>query len=90
MTFSTPERRLIKFKPLANWTSEQVWAYIRRKGVPYNSLHERGFVSIGSEPCSRPVLPGLHEREGRWWWEEETKKECGLHEGNHVQAHTVV
>ena len=80
LTFATPERRLIKFNPLANWTSEQVWAYIRRKGVPYNSLHERGFVSIGCEPCTRPVLPGQHEREGRWWWEEETKKECGLHQ----------
>ncbi|MBP2031265.1 phosphoadenosine phosphosulfate reductase [Methanohalophilus levihalophilus] len=73
---------LLKFNPLANWTSEQVWQYIRENNVPYNELHEKGFVSIGCEPCTRPVLPGQHEREGRWWWEEATKKECGLHSGN--------
>jgi phosphoadenosine phosphosulfate reductase len=81
-TFSSPDRELIKFNPLANWTSEQVWAYIRENGVPYNPLHDRGFISIGCEPCTRPVLPGQHEREGRWWWEDATKKECGLHGGN--------
>lgn len=75
-------RQLVKFNPLANWTSQQVWAYIREHGVPYNPLHERGFVSIGCEPCTRPVLPGQHEREGRWWWEDSTRKECGLHAGN--------
>ncbi|MGH9468845.1 MAG: phosphoadenylyl-sulfate reductase [Terriglobia bacterium] len=75
-------RQLVKFNPLANWTSDQVWSYIREQGVPYNPLHERGFVSIGCEPCTRPVLPGQHEREGRWWWEDATKKECGLHSGN--------
>ena len=80
--FSTPDHELVKFNPLANWTSKQVWDYIRRQGVPYNPLHERGFVSIGCEPCTRRVLPGQHEREGRWWWEEETQKECGLHAGN--------
>jgi len=80
--FSSPEHELIKFNPLANWTSRQVWNYIRENNVPYNSLHERGFISIGCEPCTRPVLPGQHEREGRWWWEEQTKKECGLHAGN--------
>jgi phosphoadenosine phosphosulfate reductase len=69
----------VKFNPIANWTSKQVWAYIREREVPYNPLHERGFVSIGCEPCTRPVHPGQHEREGRWWWEEETLKECGLH-----------
>jgi phosphoadenosine phosphosulfate reductase len=74
--------KLIKFNPLANWSSKQVWDYIRENNVPYNELHERGYVSIGCEPCTRPVLPGQHEREGRWWWEEATKKECGLHSGN--------
>ena len=73
---------LHKFNPLANTTSEEVWLTIRALGVPFNSLHERGFVSIGCEPCTRPVLPSQHEREGRWWWEEGTKKECGLHAGN--------
>ncbi len=73
---------LVKFNPLANWTSAQVWEYIKMFDVPYNTLHERGFVSIGCEPCTRPTLPHQHEREGRWWWEEATHKECGLHAGN--------
>jgi len=75
----TDSRKLIKFNPLANWSSKEVWDYIRLSEVPYNPLHERGFISIGCEPCTRPVLPNQHEREGRWWWEEETQKECGLH-----------
>ena len=81
-TFGTPDRPLVKFNPLSNWTSAQVWAYIREHDVPYNALHDRGYVSIGCQPCTRAVNPGQHEREGRWWWEEETKKECGLHIGN--------
>jgi phosphoadenosine phosphosulfate reductase len=87
-TFGTPDRPLLKFNPLARWTSKQVWAYIREHDVPYNPLHDRGFVSIGCEPCTRPVNPGQHEREGRWWWEEETRKECGLHAGN-VEPQTI-
>lgn len=79
---AAPGQQLVKFNPLANWSSERVWDYIRGNEVPYNSLHERGFVSIGCEPCTRPVLPNQHEREGRWWWEEATKKECGLHAVN--------
>ena len=71
-----------RVNPLAQMSSEEVWAYIRMLELPYNSLHERGFISIGCEPCTRPVLPNQHEREGRWWWEEETQKECGLHAGN--------
>jgi len=80
--FSRPGESLTKFNPLANWSSSEVWAYIRTNGVPYNALHEKGFVSIGCEPCTRPIGPGQHEREGRWWWEEATKKECGLHAAN--------
>ncbi len=80
--FSTADRQLVKFNPLANYSSVDVWNYIRMLEIPYNSLHERGFVSIGCEPCTRPVLPNQHEREGRWWWEEATQKECGLHAGN--------
>lgn len=79
-TFGTG--KLVKFNPLANWSSKQVWDYIRENNVPYNKLHEKGYVSIGCEPCTRPILPGQHEREGRWWWEDATKKECGLHAGN--------
>ncbi len=79
---AAPGRQLVKFNPLANWSSGRVWDYIRGNELPYNSLHERGFVSIGCEPCTRPVLPNQHEREGRWWWEEATQKECGLHAVN--------
>lgn len=81
-TFSRPGEMLVKFNPLANWTSAQVWHFIRANNVPYNALHDRGFVSIGCEPCTKPIGPGQHEREGRWWWEEATKKECGLHSAN--------
>ena len=81
-TFSAPDKPLFKFNPLANWSSAQVWQYIRENDVPYNELHAKGFISIGCEPCTRPVLPNQHEREGRWWWEDETLKECGLHAGN--------
>ncbi|HSG89166.1 MAG TPA: phosphoadenylyl-sulfate reductase [Pseudomonadales bacterium] len=77
--FSTAEHPLVKFNPLAAWSSADVWAYIREYQVPYNELHERGFASIGCEPCTRAVRPNEHERAGRWWWEEATKKECGLH-----------
>ena len=80
--FSAPDKPLFKFNPLANWSSAQVWRYIRENDVPYNELHAKGFISIGCEPCTRPVLPNQHEREGRWWWEDETLKECGLHAGN--------
>ncbi|MDX1593339.1 MAG: phosphoadenylyl-sulfate reductase [Gammaproteobacteria bacterium] len=80
--FSTPERALVKFNPLANWSSADVWNYIRANEVPYNPLHARGFTSIGCEPCTRPVLPNQHEREGRWWWENPADKECGLHAAN--------
>ncbi|HIK18650.1 MAG TPA: phosphoadenylyl-sulfate reductase [Leptolyngbyaceae cyanobacterium M33_DOE_097] len=84
-TFAAGDRQLIKFNPLANWSSADVWMYIRSYEVPYNPLHERGFVSIGCEPCTRPVLPNQHEREGRWWWEDAGKKECGLHAINTKQ-----
>lgn len=78
----TDEGVLIKYNPLANVSSSEVWATIRATEVPYNALHTQGFISIGCEPCTRPVLPNQHEREGRWWWEEATQKECGLHKGN--------
>ena len=84
--FSTPDHRLIKFNPLANWSSERVWQYIKENDVPYNELHSKGYISIGCEPCTRAILPGEHERAGRWWWEEETLKECGLHTGNANKA----
>jgi phosphoadenosine phosphosulfate reductase len=72
-------RPLVKLNPLSNMTSGEVWAYIRDNDVPHNELHGRGFISIGCEPCTRAVLPGEHERAGRWWWEDATRRECGLH-----------
>ena len=83
---STPEHPVIKVNPLANWSSAKVWEHIRLLEVPYNPLHDQGFISIGCEPCTRPVGPNQHEREGRWWWEEATIKECGLHAGNLHEA----
>jgi len=80
--FSTAEHSLIKFNPLLNWSSAQVWDYIEAYQAPYNELHEKGFISIGCEPCTRAVLPNQNERAGRWWWESGAKKECGLHAGN--------
>lgn len=74
---ASPER--VKLNPLANWSLARVWQYIRDNDVPANELHESGFVSIGCEPCTRAPRPGEHERAGRWWWEEETQRECGLH-----------
>lgn len=70
---------IIKLNPLADWTVDQVWEYIRRHKVPYNALHDRGFTSIGCEPCTRAVKPGEDLRAGRWWWENPEHKECGLH-----------
>lgn len=84
--FSTATHELVKFNPLAEWSSAQVWQYIRTHNVPFNPLHNQGFISIGCEPCTRPVLPNQHEREGRWWWEDSTAKECGLHSGNLATA----
>ena len=70
-----------KFSPLADWTHDDVWKYLRANRVPYNSLHDRGYPSIGCEPCTRAVKPGEHPRAGRWWWENAgARKECGLHE----------
>lgn len=80
--FSLEDKPLYKFNPLANWSSEDVWNYIKMFDVPYNELHTKGYISIGCEPCTRPVLPNQHEREGRWWWEESEHKECGLHASN--------
>jgi phosphoadenosine phosphosulfate reductase len=80
--FCADGRHLVKFNPLAGWSSARVWQYIREHDVPYNALHGNGYVSIGCQPCTRPVLPNQHEREGRWWWEDAADKECGLHSAN--------
>lgn len=70
---------LLKFNPLADWTREQVMEYVAEHRVPTNSLHARGFPSVGCQPCTRAVRPGDDERSGRWWWEDDETKECGLH-----------
>lgn len=75
---------LFKFHPLMNWTFEQVKDYVKTNNVPYNPLHDRGFVSIGCQPCTRAIQPGEDFRAGRWWWEDNSKKECGLH--SHEEA----
>lgn len=77
--FGRPGAPLMKYNPLAEWSSAQIWQYIREGDLPYNPLHDQGYLSIGCEPCTRPVGPGQHERAGRWWWEEATRRECGLH-----------
>ena len=76
---SSPSRGLIKFNPLANWTWGDVWHYIAVNQVDYNPLHDAFFPSIGCAPCTRAISLGEDFRAGRWWWEEETAKECGLH-----------
>ena len=68
-----------KFNPLTDWSEENVWDYLRTNNVPYNALHDRGYPSIGCEPCTRAVQPGEDVRAGRWWWENPASKECGLH-----------
>lgn len=73
---------LVKWNPVANVKGNDIWNFLRTMNVPVNSLHAKGYISIGCEPCTRPVLPGQHEREGRWWWEDAKAKECGLHKGN--------
>lgn len=70
---------MTKFNPLADWSEEDVWNYIRDNGVPYNALHDQGYPSIGCEPCTRAIQPGEDVRAGRWWWENPESKECGLH-----------
>ena len=70
---------LVKINPLINWNEKQVWEYIKNHNIPYNLLHDRGFPSIGCEPCTRAIEPGEDIRAGRWWWENEAHKECGLH-----------
>jgi phosphoadenosine phosphosulfate reductase len=77
--FRGADATLLKLNPLAGWSGERVWSYIRDHDVPTNPLHDRGFASIGCEPCTRPAGSGQHPREGRWWWEPLRDRESGLH-----------
>ena len=79
---------LHKISPLLEWTEEQIWQYIRARKLPYNSLHDRQFPSIGCMPCTRAIQPGESRRAGRWWWEQPESRECGLHPRvRHAAAH---
>src|SRR6056297_167265 len=71
--------QMIKVNPIYDWTEEMVWKAIRTKDIPYNELHDKGFASIGCQPCTRAIKPGEDIRSGRWWWEKPENKECGLH-----------
>jgi phosphoadenosine phosphosulfate reductase len=71
--------QIIKYNPILHWNTDQVRDYIKKNEIPYNPLHDKGFVSIGCAPCTRAIRPGEDFRAGRWWWEDNTKKECGLH-----------
>ncbi|MDE5492975.1 phosphoadenylyl-sulfate reductase [Elizabethkingia meningoseptica] len=73
------DNQIIKYHPLLHWTSQQVKDYVKENRLPYNYLHEKGFVSIGCAPCTRAIQEGEDFRAGRWWWEDANKKECGLH-----------
>jgi len=73
------EYGLHKVSPLLQWSENEIWEYIRKKRLPYNTLHDSGFPSIGCAPCTRAVQAGEHERSGRWWWERNDSRECGLH-----------
>jgi phosphoadenosine phosphosulfate reductase len=75
----TLNKNITKLNPLADWTSDELWKYVRENKVPYNELHDRGYPSIGCEPCTRAIKEGEDPRAGRWWWENDTHKECGLH-----------
>jgi phosphoadenosine phosphosulfate reductase len=86
-----PAHGMQKFNPLADWSEEDVWNYIRSNNVPYNPLHDKGYPSIGCEPCTRAIQPGEDVRAGRWWWENPESKECVLHvvDGNLVRIKSV-
>ena len=70
---------IIKINPIIDWTGQQVWNYIQENKIPYNKLHDKGYTSIGCEPCTRAIKSGENLRAGRWWWETDSEKECGLH-----------
>ena len=80
-----------KFNPLADWSEDEVWAYVRARNVPYNRLYDQGYRSIGCAPCTRPVVAGEDVRAGRWWWEQPESRECGVNiaaDGKLVRAKT--
>ncbi|NTJ41559.1 phosphoadenylyl-sulfate reductase [Agrobacterium larrymoorei] len=83
------DRNLIKINPLADWDIDTIKAHVTVENIPVNPLHARGYPSIGCEPCTRAIKPGEPERAGRWWWENDEKRECGLHVADQAQASTI-
>jgi len=77
--FDEQHKGIIKINPIIKWSWEQTWEYIKKNDIPYNKLHDHGFPSIGCEPCTRAIKSGETFRAGRWWWESDSQKECGLH-----------
>lgn len=77
--FDEQHNNIIKINPIIEWTWDQTWDYIKKNNIPYNKLHDNGFPSIGCEPCTRAIKSGEPLRAGRWWWESDSQKECGLH-----------
>ena len=77
--FDSLNNNIIKLNPLADWTNDEIWKYIHENEIPYNELHDKGYPSIGCEPCTRGIKKGEDPRAGRWWWENDVHKECGLH-----------
>ena len=77
---------IVKLNPLADWTHDDVWKYVRDHDVPVNRLHAQGYPSVGCEPCSRAIQPGDDIRAGRWWWENPETKECGIHVGEEKEG----
>jgi len=78
--------KMLKINPIVDWTIDQVWDYVRKNDVPYNKLHDMGYPSIGCAPCTRAVEEGEDPRAGRWWWEQDSDKECGIHFGHEPQS----
>jgi phosphoadenosine phosphosulfate reductase len=83
----TVHKGILKLNPLADWSEQEVWDYIAGHKLPYNALHDRGYRSIGCAPCTRAINPGEALRAGRWWWEQDDKKECGIHISTHGDSH---
>ena len=78
--------RMLKINPILDWTTDEVWDYVRKNDVPYNKLHDMGYTSIGCAPCTRAIEEGEDPRAGRWWWEQDSDKECGIHFSHEPQS----
>ncbi len=78
--------KMLKINPILDWTTDEVWDYVRKNDVPYNKLHDMGYTSIGCAPCTRAIEEGEDPRAGRWWWEQDSDKECGIHFSHEPQS----